>query len=120
MDILSSFLNVKEVATYLALKASTVYSLAKEKKIPHYRINRQIRFKKSEIDEWMAERKEEVIYIKVEANKIFKPIDRKGNMDLDGIVKRVVEQSKKKGYNFVQEKPGRIKDLRKEVEDGII
>lgn len=120
MGSLSSFLNVKEVSEYLALKASTVYSLVEEKKIPHYRINRQIRFKKSDIDEWMEKQREEVVEAKVEAMKVIRSFQRKPNLDVDRIMKKVVEQSKKKGYTSLQEKPGRIKGLREEVEDGII
>ena len=120
MGSLSSFLNVKEVAEYLALKTSTVYSLVEEKKIPHYRIGRQIRFKVSEIDEWMAGQKEPVVDAMVEARKVIRSFQRKPNLDGGRIMKKVVEQSKKKGYTSLQEKPGRIKGLREEVKYGAI
>jgi hypothetical protein len=68
----------------------------------------------------MAGQKEPVVDAMVEASKVIRSLQRKSNLDVDRITKRVVEQSKKKGYNFPQEKPGRIKGLGKEVEDGII
>ena len=119
-DSSPGFLNVQQIANYLGIKASTVYSLVEQKKVPHYRIGRQIRFIGSEIDEWMNLQKEPAVDTKVEAKKVLRSIEKKSDLDVDRIVKKVVEQPKKKGYNFLQEKPGRIKDLRKEVEDGII
>lgn len=46
----------------------------------------------------MAERKEEVVDIKVESNKIFKSIERKRNMDIDGIIKKAIEGVTEKRY----------------------
>ena len=120
MGSLSSFLIVKEVSEYLALKASTVYSLVEEKKIPHYRIGRQIRCKKSDVDEWMEKQREDVVDIKVETRRVIRSLQQRPNLDIDRITKRVVEQSKKKGYNSFQEKPGRIKGLETEVNHGIV
>ncbi len=54
-----AFLSIKEISDYLCLKVSTVYALVEQKKIPHYRIGRLIRFKKSEIDSWMDQNKED-------------------------------------------------------------
>lgn len=120
MDSLSSFLNVKGVSEYLTLKASSIYSLVEEKKIPHYRIGKQIRFKKSDIDEWMEQQKQEVVEIRVEANKIFKSITKKGNLDVDRIVKKTIEDVRGRRYTSLQEKPGRIKGLGKEEDHGIV
>ena len=119
-DSNSGFLNVAENAGYLGIKTSTVYSLVEAKQIPHYRIGRQIRFKKSDIDEWMEKRKEEVVDIRAEAKKIFTPIKKKADLDINTIIKKTVEEAKGKRYTSPQEKPGRIKGLGKEVEDGII
>jgi len=120
MDSLSSFLNVKEVSAYLALKTSTIYSMVEKRKIPCYRIGRKIRFKKSVIDQWMEQQKQEVVEIRVEANKIFKSIEKKGNLDVNRIVKKTIEDVRGRRYNSPQEKPGGIEGLGKEVDDGII
>jgi len=115
MDSQSSFLNVKGVSEYLALKKSTVYSLVEEKKIPHYRINRQIRFKKSEIDEWMEEHKEPAVDVREEAKKVFRSIEKKGDLDVNAIVKKTIESVKGRRYTSRQGKPDQIKGLRKEA-----
>lgn len=120
MDSLSSFLNVKGVSEYLALKKSTVYSLVEEKKIPHYRIRRQIRFKKSEIDEWMEERKEPAVDARVEVKKVFRSIERKGDFDVNAVVKKSIEDVVGRRYTFRHGKPDRTRGLRKEVEDGYL
>jgi excisionase family DNA binding protein len=51
------WLTVKELSAYLNLKKKTVYRLVETGQIPHYRINTLIRFKKEEIDSWMASKK---------------------------------------------------------------
>ena len=119
-DLSAGFLNVQDVARYLKLRVSTVYSMAEQRRIPHYRVGRQLRFRKSEIDQWAERLKQPVVDAEPEAKKVLRSIDKKSDLDLDRIVKKVVEQSKKRGYNFLQEKPGRNKGLGKEVEDGII
>ena len=119
MGSLSSFLIVKEVSEYLAFKASTVYSLVEEKKIPHYRIGRQIRFKKSEIDEWMEKQREKVVDVKVEARKV-RSIKKKRGLDVDRIVKKSIDEVKGRGYTSRNGKPDQTRGLRREVEDGTL
>jgi excisionase family DNA binding protein len=119
-DLSQGFLGVREVACYLGVRPSTIYAMVERKGIPHYKVGRLVRFKKFEIDEWMAGQKEPVVDAMVEARKVIRSLQRKPNLDLDRIMKKVVEQSKKRGYNFPQEKPGGIEGLGKEVDDGII
>lgn len=42
--------NIDQVAKYLNLSSTTVYKLCQEGKIPHSRLGKQFRFKKSAID----------------------------------------------------------------------
>jgi excisionase family DNA binding protein len=116
----SGFLKIQEIANYLGIKVSTIYALVEKRGIPHYRVGRLVRFKKSEVAQWMEERKEAAVDIKIEGTRVMVSFQRRPNLDVDRIVKKVVEQSINKTYNPSQEKPGRIKGLRKEVEDGII
>jgi excisionase family DNA binding protein len=116
----SGFLKIQDIANYLGIKTSTLYSMVEEKKVPHYRIGRLIRFKKSEIDEWMGEQKEGVVDVKMEAKKVIRSIEKRSDLDLDRIMKKAIEQSKKKGYNFPQEKPGGIEGLETEVNHGLV
>jgi excisionase family DNA binding protein len=119
MESLSSFLNVKEVATYLALKTSTIYSMVEERKIPCYRIGRKIRFKKSLIDRWMEEQRQEVVEIKVEERKI-RSIKKTRSFDDARIVKKGIDEPKGRRYTSGNGKPDPIEGLREEVEDGTL
>lgn len=115
-----SFLDVREVARYLKVKPSTIYSMAGNRKIPFYRIGRQLRFRKFEIDQWAERLKQPVIDTGVEARKVLQSIEKKSDLDINRITTKAVEDTKKKGYTSLQEKPGRIKGLREEVKYGAI
>ena len=47
-------LNVKQVAKYLQLKESTIYSWAQDGKIPAIKIGRTWRFRRSDLDSWLG------------------------------------------------------------------
>lgn len=49
-----SILTVKEVAEYLKVNERTIYRLATEKKIPAFRVGASWRFRKEEVDGWIA------------------------------------------------------------------
>lgn len=49
-----TLITVKEVADYLKLKEQTVYLLARQNKIPSLKVGGSLRFKKSQIDTWLA------------------------------------------------------------------
>lgn len=115
MDSLSSFLNVKEVSAYLALRTSKVYSLVEEKQIPHYRIGRQLRFRKSDIDEWIEKKREEVVDAIVEARRVTRSLQRRPNLDVDRIVKKTIDDVRGRRYTSGNGKPDQVSDLRKEA-----
>ena len=47
-------LTIRELASRLHIKPSTLYAWAAKGKIPHLKIHGLIRFKRDEIDEWLA------------------------------------------------------------------
>ena len=49
------WLSVHELAEFLGIKVSTVYSYVSSRRIPHHKVpgSQLVRFKVSEIDEWM-------------------------------------------------------------------
>jgi excisionase family DNA binding protein len=49
-----SVLTVKEVADYLRVNQRTVYRLAVEGKLPGFKVGATWRFKRSDIDAWIA------------------------------------------------------------------
>ncbi len=48
-----TLLNVKQVADYLQLKESTIYSWAQDGKVPAIKIGRTWRFRLTDLDEWL-------------------------------------------------------------------
>lgn len=117
-DLSQAFLDVQAIARYLGIKPSSIYSMVEEKKVPHYRIGRQIRFKKSEIDEWMAGQREAVVDVKMETKKVIRSLQRRPGAAVDWIVKKAIDEAGKKGYTSSHGKPDHDKGLRKEVEHG--
>lgn len=51
--MMTDIVTIKEVATYLKINEKTIYKLAKEKRIPAFKIGGNWRFKKTAIDEWI-------------------------------------------------------------------
>lgn len=51
--MLGEILTVSEVAQYLRVNPQTVYRKARAGELPVVRIGRAIRFRKSELDEWL-------------------------------------------------------------------
>jgi excisionase family DNA binding protein len=113
------FLTIGELSQYLGIKKSNLYSKVGRHEIPFYKWGRLIMFKKDEIDAFMDKCRVECFDIKKEAERVMKGANR-SRVDVDRIVKKTVDEAKGRGYTSLQEKPGRIKGLRKEVEDGII
>ncbi|WP_366160631.1 helix-turn-helix domain-containing protein [Bacillus infantis] len=46
-------LSVQEAAEYLGVSSDTVYTMVKQKEIPHYRVRKRIFFSKERIDTWI-------------------------------------------------------------------
>ncbi|HDQ26600.1 MAG TPA: DNA-binding protein [bacterium] len=51
----AEIMTVKEVALYLKMKPVTIYKLAKEGRIPAFKVASFWRFKRGLIDRWLAE-----------------------------------------------------------------
>lgn len=47
-------LTLEEAITYTGCARSTLYRLTSAKEIPHYKLGQALRFKKSELDEWLT------------------------------------------------------------------
>ena len=55
MEQANSLMTVKEVAEYLQLHPLTVRRLARENKVPFFKLGRQWRAKKELLDQWIEE-----------------------------------------------------------------
>ena len=116
---MKEFLTIDELSEYLNLKRSTLYSMVESGQLPHYRVGRRIRFKRNDLDRWMESHRRESVNANTKAQGILKATN-KGALEIDRVTKKSIEEAKGKRYTSSQEKPGRIKGLGKEVEDGLV
>jgi len=52
-SIKKQFLSPQELSAYTGLSLNTIYSWVNQRRIPHIKISRLVKFNVSEIDEWM-------------------------------------------------------------------
>ncbi|MFZ5861732.1 MAG: helix-turn-helix transcriptional regulator [Nitrospirota bacterium] len=94
--------DIKELSAYLGIKRSTLYAHIPE--IPHYKINRLVRFRKAEIDAWLAGQHHDPITIAAQARSVVKEIARPP-ASLDHVITRSIGDVKR-AYNRPIGKPG--------------
>ena len=58
-----TYITVKEFCEIYKFKSSKAYGLVQKEQVPHYRIDKLIRFKLSEVEEWMESNKVEPIEV---------------------------------------------------------
>lgn len=93
------FLSIKELSTYLGIKPSTLYAWSSRGIIPHYKVHGLLRFKKDEIDIWIA------TFCKEGPTTPLPSFKRQDHCDIDSII----ERAKKEAYNSFHGRPDRIK-----------
>ncbi|WP_290534679.1 helix-turn-helix domain-containing protein [Alistipes sp.] len=49
-------LDIKEAAAFTGYSESHIYNLTSRRAIPHYKKNRKLYFRKTELEEWLLER----------------------------------------------------------------
>jgi len=54
---MDKWLTLEQIAKYLQMSTSSIYKMAQAGKIPAYKVGRQWRFKKEEIDRWIEKQK---------------------------------------------------------------
>lgn len=54
---MDKWLTLEQIAEYLQMSTSSIYKKAQAGKIPSYKVGRQWRFKKEEIDGWVEKQK---------------------------------------------------------------
>ena len=102
----SEYFVIQKLSEYLEIKITTLYSLVAKKRIPHYKVGRLVRFKKSDIDLWMEGNKKEVIDVSKAARLILK-IARGPARDIDKVVKKAIDGVKGFVYTPSHGKPDR-------------
>ena len=53
---MDAYLTVTEVAVMVRLSVQTIRRYTRKKQIPYHKINRTVRYKKSEIEQWVEKR----------------------------------------------------------------
>ena len=64
--MVETMLTINEVAGLTQLSISHIYHLVNDKAIPHYKLGSAVRFKKTEIAEWLQSKR---VYTKQEINR---------------------------------------------------
>ncbi|MCJ7494544.1 MAG: helix-turn-helix domain-containing protein [Deltaproteobacteria bacterium] len=118
-DVCPEYFNIQDLSRYLSIKTSSLYSMIGEKKIPHYRVGKLIRFRRSEIDLWMEGNKKGCVAPERVARKALGPI-QKHKIDIDRVVQKAIEETRGQGYTKPHGKPDQVKGLGKEVHDGSV
>ncbi|AST93041.1 MULTISPECIES: helix-turn-helix domain-containing protein [Sutcliffiella] len=54
-------LNVQDVAEYLGVHSDTIYTMVRQKQIPHFRVRRRILFSIEAIDAWIRDQEQKVL-----------------------------------------------------------
>jgi excisionase family DNA binding protein len=93
----NQFLTVQEVSEYLHVKRATLYAKVESGDLPHYKVGRLVRFKREDIDRWMEDHRRDPSDGDKRVKAILKGTN-KGTMDIDGIVKKVIEEVKGNVY----------------------
>ena len=112
------FLTIAEVSEYLGIKRSSLYAKVERKEIPHYKVGRLVRFKKSDIDSWMEKFKSEPLDRQAKIRRILK-VANKTTIDIDAMVKRTIAEAEGMNYTPTLGRSDRIKGLRKEVDGSL-
>lgn len=98
---MKAFLDIAELAEYLGIKRSTLYAKAAKRGIPCYKIDRLVRFKKSEIDEWMNGLRREPVDVAAKARAVFNGFERAvDRVDPAVIVSDCIETVTGNSYTF--------------------
>jgi excisionase family DNA binding protein len=116
---LREFLTIDELSEYLNLKRSKLYSLVETGELPHYRIGRLIRFRRDDVDRWMEGHRKEEVDTNRKAKGILKVVNTP-RTDIDGLIKKSIEEVKGLKYTPNHGRPDQIKGRRKEVSDGAL
>jgi excisionase family DNA binding protein len=113
------FLTIQDLSKYLAIKASTLYTMVGEKRVPHYKIGRMLRFKRSEIDLWMEGNRKQCVDPKKVVRKALRP-PKGAKQDVGRIIRKAIDEGKREGYTTPHGKPDQVKGLGKEVLNGTL
>lgn len=51
-----NLMNIQQAAEYLGLSVGTMYQWRSQHKVPYIKVGHKVKFKKGQLDQWLAER----------------------------------------------------------------
>lgn len=101
MESQKGLMTIKQASEYLQIKVKTLYAWAESGDIPHYKLGRLIRFKKSDIDSWLEEHRKAQDKSEVEhcAKKILKTTRKSNFKNPEKIIRKIIDEVKGKCSN---------------------
>jgi excisionase family DNA binding protein len=95
---MKEFLNINELSECLGIKKSTLYAKVSSNQIPHYKIDRLVRFKKTEIDEWINQRKSKAPQTEQNIKRTIGSLEKQ-DVNLSKIFEKCIEKKTSPRYN---------------------
>jgi excisionase family DNA binding protein len=114
----NGYWDIKDLSNYLKVKIKTLYAMIPD--IPHYRVGKLIRFRKQEIDSWMNNNRTMALNQSNKKSVLKGTRSRKGNIDIDKMVRKAIDQSRDRDYNPEYGKSDRIEGPKKEINHGSV
>ncbi|MFD2614468.1 helix-turn-helix domain-containing protein [Paenibacillus gansuensis] len=65
LKIAPATMDVSEAATYTGICVDTLYTMAREKQIPHIRLRGRVFFRKESIDNWFSQLEKESVQMQL-------------------------------------------------------
>ncbi len=93
-----AFWAVADVSKYLSVKPSTIYMWAKTGQIPHFKLNKTLRFRKTEIDAWMESHRGNDIVAKEKPRRSLRKVNR-SKSEIGGVIRNAVDEFGHMKYN---------------------
>ncbi len=57
--MITDILSLKELCSYLKVTPPAIYKLVQRKKVPSFKVGRELRFRKAEIDRWIKKQEDD-------------------------------------------------------------
>ena len=108
---MKEFLTIDELSELLSLKKSTLYHLVECGQLTHFKFGRLIRFRRDDVNRWLEIHRKEAVDTNKKARMLLKATT-KPQMDIDGLVKKTIDEVKGNMYTSSHRETRPIKDQR--------
>lgn len=100
---MKEYIGINELSEHLGIKRSTLYARVADRQIPFYRFGRLIRFKKTEINDWIESLKQEpassIDNRSIEGKlrtpfSLRKTFKNKRNVEIDAVIRKAIDTTR--------------------------